>query len=66
MSAIAARRSTMPCSLGSSSGPTTLAPVVMRTSLSEPKYWKAARMTPITTMNIGWMPAQKRRPAKAM
>ena len=36
MSAIAASRSTMPCSSGSSCAVTTLAPVVISTSRSEP------------------------------
>ena len=51
MSAIAARRSTIPCSFGSCSGVTILAPVVIKTILSEPKYWKTAITTAIPKMN---------------
>ena len=42
MSAIATNRSIMPCSRGSSSAVTSLAPVVASTSLSDMKYWKKA------------------------
>jgi hypothetical protein len=39
MSAIWARRSTIECSQGSSSGLTSRAPVVISTIFSEEKYW---------------------------
>ena len=49
-SAIAARRSTIACSSGASSGPTTFAPDAIKAILSDVKYWRNASPPMITAM----------------
>ena len=65
MSYIWARRSIVECSRGSSCADTSLAPVDMRTSLSDMKYWMSTPIRANPSIRIGERPAHNSSPMNA-